>query len=166
MMGRRPAPCPLPPAYDPLPNAQREKTRPDWIIRKDFNGKADFMESLLSRHKDVYEITKEDQLGQRSEDLMLSALWQFMPLSCGFSPSVKLGRALITSWWWHEHELIEGVAVEVWMFLQLKKIKMKWCLVINGVFPPKINSLKNFAGFENDLFDIGIQSTIDNNWYF
>lgn len=125
MMGRRPAPCPLPPAYDPLPNAQGEKTRPDWIIRKDFNGKADFMESLLSRHKDVYEITKEDQLGQRSEDLMLSALWQFMPLSCGFSPSVKLGRALITSWWWHEHELIEGVAVEVWMFLQLKK-KLKW----------------------------------------
>lgn len=29
------------------------------------------MESLLSRQMDVYEVTEEEQLGQRSEDLML-----------------------------------------------------------------------------------------------
>ena len=32
------------------------------------------MESLLSRHMDVYEATKEEQLGQRSEDFMLMCL--------------------------------------------------------------------------------------------
>ena len=29
------------------------------------------MESLLSRQMDVYEVTEEEQVGQRSEDLML-----------------------------------------------------------------------------------------------
>lgn len=37
------------------------------------------MESLLSRHMDVYEATKEEQLGQRSEDFMLMC---FVGSSC------------------------------------------------------------------------------------
>ena len=49
--------------------------QPDWFVRKIFKGRADLKESLLSRHMDVYEATKEEQLGLRSEDFML--MWLF-----------------------------------------------------------------------------------------
>lgn len=60
LMGRRLELCSLLLIYDPRPNAQGEKTPPDRFVRKTFKGRAGVMESLLSRHMDVYEITKEE----------------------------------------------------------------------------------------------------------
>lgn len=50
---------------------------PDGFVRKAFEGRAELLESLLSRHTDVYEM-KEEQLGQKSENPCWGALWQLM----------------------------------------------------------------------------------------